>query len=233
MFLFLIMNKKDIIYIITIAILVVLLCINIKSCSSLNNDNKILNHNIEALTDSVTYYTGKNNELIAEKKLLIGTNESLSITNSDLLYKLESMKLKNAELAAQIDGYIKNPIIDTVFHMDSIYIDRKYEFPFEFSNKYRLLNGTIDVFGNKVGLNIKNDIVYFDYTLAIKDNTIYITSDNPYVKTSNISGISVPKQIKRWTFGIHAGFGAQYNLINKQFGVGPYIGAGLTYNIGL
>lgn len=226
----LINSKKDIIYILTIAILIVVLCINIKACSNINNDNKILNHNIEALTDSVTYYTGKNNELIAEKKLLIGTNESLSITNSDLLDKLESMKLKNTELAAQIEGYIKNPIIDTVFRMDSIYIDRKYEFPFNFSNKYRLLDGTINVFGSQVGLNIKNDIVYFDYTLAVKDNTIYITSDNPYVKTSNISGISIPNQTKRWTFGLHIGFGMQYNLIDNKFGLGPYAGAGLTYN---
>lgn len=226
----LINSKKDIIYILTIAILIVVLCINIKACSNINNDNKILNHNIEALTDSVTYYTGKNNELIAEKKLLIGTNESLSITNSDLLDKLESMKLKNTELAAQIEGYIKNPIIDTVFRMDSIYIDRKYEFSFNFSNKYRLLDGTINVFGSQVGLNIKNDIVYFDYTLAVKDNTIYITSDNPYVKTSNISGISIPNQTKRWTFGLHVGFGMQYNLIDNKFGLGPYVGAGLTYN---
>lgn len=227
------LDKKDLIYVIIIISLITILCINIKSCSSISSDNKLLNHNIEALSDTIKYYTGKNNELIAEKKLLVGDNESLKLINSDLSSKLESMKIENAEFAAQIDGFIKNPQIDTIFCLDSIYIDRKFEFPFDFSNKYRALNGTIDIFGSNVGLNIKNDIVYFDYTIAIKDNTIYLTSDNPYVKTTNTSGIILPKQQKRWTFGIQAGIGAQYNLINSKFGVGPYIGAGLTYNIGL
>ena len=40
-----------------------------------------------------------------------------------------------------------------------------------------------------MGLNIKEDQVFFDYTIAVDDGLIYIKSDNPYVKYNAITAI--------------------------------------------
>ena len=87
---------------------------------------------------------------------------------------------------------------------DTIYIDRNINITrnFDFSNKFRTLNGNVFVSDGNLGLNIENDIIRFDYTAAFKDGQLYITSDNPYVQYNNITGIQVPKQRKkRWNIG--------------------------------
>lgn len=225
--------KKDIIYIALIIVMVCWAITSMRACTNQVNENKLLEHNIEAITSEAEQYKGKNGELIEKQQILIGDMNTLKVTNEDLYKRLKSMEVKNAEQALRIEGLIRNPQRDTVWQVnnDTIYIDRNINITrnFDFSNKFRTLNGNVFVSDGNLGLNIENDIIRFDYTAAFKDGQLYITSDNPYVQYNNITGIQVPKQRKkRWNIGIYGGFGIHYDMPSKKFGYGPQLGAGVS-----
>lgn len=225
--------KKDIIYIALIIVMVCWAITSMRSCTNQLQENDRLEHNIEALSIEAEQYKGKNGELIEKQQILLGDMNTLKVANEDLYKRLKSMEIKNAEQALRIEGLINNPKRDTVWYVnnDTIYIDKKVNItkPFDFSDKYRVLQGNVFISEGNLGLNIDKDIIKFDYTAAFKDGQLYITSDNPYVQYNNITGIQVPKQKKkRWTVGIYGGFGVHYNVPTKSFGYGPQIGAGVS-----
>ena len=225
--------KKDIIYIALIIVMVCWAITSMRSCTNQVNENKLLEHNIEALSSEAELYKGKNGELIYQQQILIGDMNTLKIANENLYKRIKSMEVKNAEQALRIEGLIRNPKRDTVWQVnnDTIYIDRNINITrnFDFSNRFRTLNGNVFVRDGNLGLNIENDIISFDYTAAFKDGQLYISSDNPYVQYNNITGIQVPKQRKkRWNLGIYGGFGVHYDISSKRFGYGPQIGAGIS-----
>lgn len=225
--------KKDIIYIALIIVMVCWAITSMRSCSNQLQENKLLEHNIEAIASEAEQYKGKNGELVSQQQILIGDMNTLKIANEDLHNRLKSMEVKNAEQALRIEGLIRNPQRDTVWHVntDTVYIDRSININrrFDFSDRWRTLNGNVFVSDGNLGLNIDNDIIKFDYTAAFKDGQLYITSDNPYVQYNNITGVQVPKQKKkRWNIGIYGGFGIHYDMPSKKFGYGPQFGAGVS-----
>ena len=225
--------KKDIIYIALIIVMVCWAITSMRSCTNQVNENKLLEHNIEALSSEAELYKGKNGELIYQQQILIGDMNTLKIANENLYKRIKSMEVKNAEQALRIEGLIRNPQRDTVWQInnDTIYIDRNVNITrnFDFSNKWRTLNGNVFLADGNLGLNIDNDLIKFDYTAVFNDGQLYITSDNPYVQYNNITGIQVPKQRKkRWNLGIYGGFGVHYDISSKRFGYGPQIGAGIS-----
>lgn len=225
--------KKDIIYIAVIIIMVCWAITSMRYCSNQLHQNELLEHNIEALSSEAEQYKGKNGELIEKQQILIGDMNTLKVANEDLYKRLKSMEVKNVEQALRIEGLIRNPQRDTVWQVnnDTIYIDRNINITrnFDFSDRFRTLNGNVFVSDGNLGLNIENDIIRFDYTAAFKDGQLYITSDNPYVQYNNITGIQVPKQRKkRWNIGLYGGFGVHYDMPSKRFGYGPQIGAGIS-----
>ena len=108
---------------------------------------------------------------------------------------------------------------------------------FYFSNQWRTLNGEIIYNNDSLRLDFCEDIVKFDYTLAIdKDNVIHVKSDNPYVQFNDISGFTVPKpRPKRWGLSVYAGFGVNlgYNPFQQktQMTLGPSVGFAVTYDL--
>lgn len=225
--------KKDIIYIALIIVMVCWAITSMRSCTNQVNENKLLEHNIEAITSDSEYYRGKNDELIAKQQILIADMDALKVANEDLYTRLRSMELKNADQALRIEGLINNPRRDTVWQVnnDTVYIDRAINITrqFDFSDKYRTLQGDVFLTEGNLGLNINKDIIRFDYTAAFRDGQLYITSDNPYVQYNSITGVQTPKQRKkRWNVGIYGGFGVHYDMPSKRFGYGPQIGAGIS-----
>ena len=194
-------------------------------------------NNIVALTDSIEYYECKTGELVDQKTMLIGEikdlKESYSKELNCLYDDLNSMKRKNAQMAAQLKGFIDNPVKDTIWKYDTIKFEKSLIQPFDFSNKWRILSGNITLKDDTIGLNIKEDQVFFDYTIAIEDDCIYIKSDNPYVKYDYVTAIQEQhKKPKHWNIGFQAGFGFQYGMINKTIDVGPYLGVGVSWGFG-
>lgn len=215
--------KIHLIYTAIIILLLFLLGVSVKSCQE---NKQSCNNNITALTDSISYYKSKNGELVASKTLLEGEFSLLEKTNSKLANELKSMKVTDPEQVVKIvTKYVQLPS-DTVWVVDSTDINITKQF--DFTDKYRSLAGNIYLKDDMLGLNINKDEVYANYTLAIKDNKAYVTSDNPYIKISDIQGITLPTpKTKHFYLGPSINFG--YDPIQKKptFNIGVSVGYGL------
>ena len=215
--------KIHLIYASIIILLLFLLGVSVKSCQE---NKQSCNNNITALTDSISYYKSKNGELVASKTLLEGEFSLLEKTNSKLADELKSMKVTDPEQVVKIvTKYVQLPS-DTVWVVDSTDINITKQF--DFTDKYRSLAGNIYLKNDMLGLNINKDEVYANYTLAIKDNKAYVTSDNPYIKISDIQGITLPTpKTKHFYLGPSINFG--YDPIQKKptFNIGISVGYGL------
>lgn len=230
-------NKKDIFQVLLIVILFVWALISMQRCAVLKHNYETAQNNIVALTDSIEYYECKTGELVAQKTMLVGEIKDLKESHSkelNCLYNdLNSMKRKNAQMAAQLKGFIYNPVKDTIWKYDTIKFEKSLIQPFDFSDKWRILSGNITLKDDTIGLNIKEDQVFFDYTIAIEDGCIYIKSDNPYVKYDYVTAIQEQqKKPKHWNIGFQAGLGFQYCMFNKTIDVGPYLGVGISWGFG-
>lgn len=212
--------KTHLIYAAIIIVLLFALSISVKSCQE---NKKLYDNNVTALIDSVSYYKAKNGELVASKSLLEGDMSLLEKTNSELANELNSMKVKNPEQVVKIvTEYIKAPS-DTVWIIDSTNVNITKQF--DFTDDYRSLAGDVYLKNNILGLNINKDEVYANYTLAIKDNKAYITTNNPYIKISDIQGITIPTpKTNNFYLGPSINFGYDPIRNKPTFNIGISIG---------
>lgn len=215
--------KTHLIYVAIIIVLLFVLSISVRSCQE---NKQLYVDNVTALIDSVSYYKVKNGELVASKSLLEGDMSLLEKTNSELANELNSMKVKNPEQVVKIvTKYIKAPS-DTVWVIDSTNVNITKQF--DFTDDYRSLTGDVYLKNNMLGLNISKDEVYTNYTLAIKDNKAYITTNNPYIKILDIQGITIPTpKIKHFYLGPSINFGYDPIQNKPSFNIGVSIGYGL------
>lgn len=214
-----------------------LLITAVKSCQDYKDRN---NNNVVALTDSIQYYKTKYGEVYVSKTLLEGDLSTLKIVNDSLYQTIKDMKLNKPTTIVYIDNTIDNGGKDTSWVIppvpssgDSIImfypmITKK----FEFTNKFRELEGDVTIKDTILNLSITKDKVYLDYTLAVEDNKVYVKSNNPYIQYNKIQGIQLPQPKKRWTtlvIGPSVSYGYDFN--NKSFG--PSINLSLTYGLDL
>lgn len=194
---------------------------SVRSCTQ---TNKEYDNNLIALVDSVEYYKGKNNELIAQKTLLEGDVDVLKTANEELYEKVRSMGVKKPDQVVYIETVVEHEKHDTTFIRETV--DSIYNF--DFSNKWRELTGNIKVDSSDVSLNIDKDVTYFDASVVIKDNKAYVTSNNPYLKVTNMSGYSIPeKKDKKWGIGPYAGI--EYDFAKREWGVS--LGISISYHL--
>ena len=230
-------NKRTIIEVLCMIILFVWALTSMQRCSTMKLEYNTAQNNIVALTDSIEYYESKTGELIAQKTMLTGEIKDLKESHSkelnDLYNDLNSMKRKNAQLAAQIDVLVENPARDTIWKYDSVLVVQSLVQPFQFNDKWRNLSGNITLENNTMGLNITEDQVFFNYTIAVEDGLIYLMSDNPYVQYNRITAVQeTQKKPKRWNIGFQLGLGFQYGLFHETVDIGPYLGLGVSYGFG-
>lgn len=217
------MTNKNL-YIILTYILTIILCIfSIRQCSKNATAKKQSDHNIEVLTDSIRQYRTLADDVAAERSILIGDIDLLKKTNDSLYNKVKELGVKKPQQVVYINNDVVNELHDTTW----VYANNDTEKEFDFSNKYRELSGTVTHKDTTLALYINKDIVHLDYTMAIKDGVVYVSSSNPYVKFNDIQGITIPttKQ-KRWHIGPAIGVG-----VGRDFKISPYVGVNLTYSI--
>lgn len=221
--------KSHVIYILIICLLIATLGTAVNRCSNTSNEYK---HNIEALKDTIKYYQDKNGNLVATKLAFESDIKTLKLLNRSLYDQIDSMKL-NPKVVSQIihvGGAIENPTQDSSYFVPQDSIKYGFKKDFDFNNKYRVLEGNVDYNNDSLGVHITKDITYFDYTVVMdKDSRIYIKSTNPYVKYSEISGFTLPKERqKHWSLGV---FGS-YNYSPTDNFRYLDLGLGVNYNIG-
>lgn len=218
-------HKRVLIEIFSVVAFVVICVLSISKCAYYKNVNE---QNIIALTDSVQYYKGKLGNEVASKTMVEGDYTFLKNINDSLYRLVESMKVKNPETVIGSKVTIDNGTHDTVYVPTLSEIESKNIYKeFDFSDRYRELAGNVRYANDTLGLYINKDKVNFNYALSIKDGTVYMTSDNPYVKFSDITGLKIPETKKEKRFGV--GPGVFVGFGNKGFNYG--VGIGIQYNL--
>lgn len=217
-------HKRILIEVFSVVAFFVFITLSINKCTYYKNVN---DKNIIALTDSVNYYKGKYGNEVAKKTMIETDCKNLQIINDSLYRMIQSMQVKKPDMVIGGSTSIDNGKHDTVYIPTVTEITSKNIYrKFDFSNKYRELTGNVSYTNDTLGLYIEKDIMQFKYALAVKDNVVYMTSDNPYVKFNSITGLTIPKQKKEKKFGIGPSVFGGYS--NKGFVYG--IGIGLQYN---
>lgn len=217
-------------YIIMGLALVVSLVFLAISCSNNADIRKKYDINTKALTDTVEYYQTKSGQLAAEKSILQGDIRDLKELNEDLYKKVKDLEVKKPDQVVYVETEVINEVHDTTYVIPEIANYLKQEF--DFSNQWRTLTGYIEYSQPNLNLVFDKDIVNLDYTLAIKDNHVYITSTNPYVRYNEIQGISIPPR-KKPMFSITVGpsLGVGYGIINKNLDVYGGVTVSIGYNL--
>lgn len=218
-------HKRILIEVFSVVAFFVFMTLSINKCTYYKNVN---DKNIIALTDSVKYYKGKYGNEVAKKTMIETDCKNLQIINDSLYRMIQSMQVKKPDMVIGGSSSIDNGKHDTVWVPTVTEITSKNIYrKFDFSNQYRELTGNVSYTNDTLGLHIEKDIMQFKYALAVKDNVVYMTSDNPYVKFNSITGLKIPKQKKEKKFGIGPSVFGGYS--NKGFVYG--IGIGLQYNL--
>ena len=217
-------HKRILIEVFSVVAFFIFITLSINKCTYYKNIN---DKNIIALTDSVNYYKGKYGNEVAKKTMIETDCKNLQIINDSLYKMIQSMQVKKPDIVIGGSTSIDNGKHDTVWVPTVTEITSKNIYrKFDFSNQYRELTGNVSYTNDTLGLYIEKDIMQFKYALAVKDNVVYMTSDNPYVKFNSITGLKIPKQKKEKKFGIGPSVFGGYS--NKGFVYG--IGIGLQYN---
>ena len=214
-------------------ILLTILCIILLLFSKCTADkNERLQNNIEVLIDSVRVTELKNGDLLYSKQILEVDNKELAEAVG-----LEKSKRKEVEkelgekikLLAKVDGEIR---VDTLILKDTVVeTDFGSRINFNFKDQYLSLDG-ITCLSNGIAQTKINSLsmdvpVFLGKT---KNKQFFIRSENPYVSFPNIRVAEEITRPKKWGLGIQVGIGCGYNLMDKGFFAGPYVGFGLSYN---
>lgn len=209
--------------------LVIVFCfigsLSISKCTYYRDANE---KNIISLTDTVKYYRGKLSNIVAIKGIPEADYNNLKMINDSLYKMIKSMKIKGKpDVVVGSDISVDNGKRDTIW-----YVEEKEDSvvrEFDFSNDWRQLTGQVSFIDDSLGMKIDKDVVRFKYALSIKDNQVYMTSDNPYVKFNTITGLKIPenKRVKR--FGVGPVIYGGYDFKSNGFGYG--VGIGIQYNL--
>ena len=174
---------------------------------------KIYDNNVKALTEEVQTWKTKSGDLVAEKTVLEGDVKLLKQTNEELYEQVKKLKAR-PEQVVYVETQVINEVHDTTYVVPEINDYLKQSF--DFSNKWRTLTGYIEYNKPNLGLTFEKDIVNVDYTIAIKDSKVYVTSNNPYVQYNDIQGVVLPSYKPMWSLTVGPAFGAGYGLITKK-----------------
>ena len=215
--------KKLLLELLPYIVVLMLSIVCVRQCSNNADIKEQMQHNIEALTDSVKHYRTISGDIATEKAILIGDIDLLKHTNDFLYHKVKELGIKKPDQVVYITNEIIREKRDTAWKVRTPEMSKT----FDFSDKWRDLVGNVTLKDSILGLSINKDIVRMDYTMGIKDGRVYISSSNPYVKFNEIQGITIPKtKQKHWHIGPTIGTG-----IGTDGVIRPNIGLSLTYSI--
>lgn len=196
-------------------ILTVIILIMSTTCS--RRENKILNNNVKALTDSVHVLKTKNGDLVYAKQSLILEKKEiekyLDISKSEIKDLEKKLKSSLAYISSMKGGVR----IDSIIMFDTIVINGSGDtisVKFNYDDKWVSLNGRTLIYDTIGETHL--DKLEIETPLKVgltEDYKVFVLSDNPYLKISEIDGAAIENSVIKQK--------------KKRFGIGPYIGFGI------
>ena len=229
-------DKKVIIISIIEALIFIFVIISISQCSSQKIKN--LDQNFIASRDKITELTLENGKLLAERSAYIVKNNELEEILNITKQEKKDIERKLNDKIAYISTIESNIRVDTLELVNTIIIkdSSTINIGFNYDDKW------VKFSGSSYYKNGKSKTSIFDINIntplkvgLTNDLTIFVESENPYLNITNIEGAVIdgstlhPKK-KRWNFSLQGGIGVHYGLFRQKVDVGPYIGAGISYN---
>ena len=229
-------DKKVIIISIIEALIFIFVIISISQCS--NQKIKNLDQNFVASRDKITELTLENGKLLAERSAYIVKNNELEEILNITKQEKKDIERKLNDKIAYISTIESNIRIDTLELVNTIIIkdSSTINIGFNYDDKW------VKFSGSSYYKNGKSKTSIFDINIntplkvgLTNDLTIFVESENPYLNITNIEGAVVdgstlyPKK-KRWNFSLQGGIGVHYGLFSQKVDIGPYVGAGISYN---
>ena len=234
---FLIMENKPKYSIMSIMFgVIILLCILLfRECSvasSAKDKLNIINHNLDALKDTVRLQKNKSGEDTYVIKTLLADKKNLADLNKDLKEELDKQKGKVVYITktvtkTKVDTHYVNNTLSS-YGNNLFSLDWKYDSIFSPDN-YRKFSGNsffkIDTITNKIipgKTRINTDEIGFSLVTGLREKDgsleIFVTPKYPGMKVTKIEGAVVdPKKsdVLKSMFP------------NKRFSAGPYLGLGI------
>lgn len=209
-------------------------------------DNRLDNseQNLKAARGHIEQVELKNGELLSARDSYIATindlEELLDITKQEVKDIQRQLDSKVAYIS-KIESEVRVEYIETV--RDSIvYVNSDPNIvtsTFRYNNKWVNLVGRNEfIFGEQFDYKTTIESLSVDVPLNVgltNDYQIFVKTPNPYVSFSSIDGAVIDNSVlkprkKRFNWGLQMGFGAMYDVINKDIAVGPYAGVGAEFN---
>lgn len=228
---------------IMVAIILALLLTQVVSClrnKDLKNKLKISEHNITALTDTITYLHDKNGKLLAEKTSFIASIGDLKNLNQEMYDNVQSLQ-KKLQRRIMAGADVKMSVRDTIIQNNIIQYTLDSLVNIRFADNTIEANSAVRIRENQVQL--QNFTYNIDLPLELyltKDYKMIARSSNEHVTFSKLNSFIDPsitkyRQPKRWGLGLQLGVGVMpgYDLVKKNFSLsaGPYVGIGVNYSL--
>lgn len=232
-------KQLDIKYIVT-AILELILFIFI--LSSVNNYNskkiEILDQNLIAARDSIEQVILLNGNLLSERDSYIVKTKQLEEVLKITKEERKDIERRLNDKIAYISKIESNIKVDTLEIHDTVTIKDSSTIiiNFDYDDNWLKFSGGAYYKNGKSRTQIFDITIPTPLKVGLTDNyTIFVESENPYLNITNIEGAVIdgsslrPKK-KHWNLSLHAGIGVHYGLFGQKVDVGPYAGAGISYN---
>ena len=193
------------------------------------------------LTDTLTVYKNKQDELYAEREISIAEKRDLKEKQEELYNEIKKLKdnpitITKIETVTEIDSiYIRDTVYQTSdkeYRTDFLYKDQWSEFSGYSAFNLHSLSGTTVFNRISFNSNIWVSIIEKDK----KTLSLIARSDNPYLKINNLNGSIVSpedskllRQRYRKPWGISAGIGVSTTYYNNKIIAVPAIQITLGY----
>lgn len=208
----------------------------------MSNKLDISEQNVIAARGQVEELILKNGELLAVRDSHITTiNELNGLLDITAKEAKELQRQLNSKVAyiAELEQHTKIEYIEVV--KDSIvYINNNNAIAkFHYTDKWITLIGENEfTFGDDFKYTTTFSDISINTPLIVgltNDYKIFVKSDNPYVNFSSIEGAVINNSVLKprktlFSWGLQAGIGAMYDVIDKGAVVGPYVGVGVGFN---
>lgn len=209
-----------------------------------NNKLDTSEQNLKAARGHIEQVELKNGELMSSRDSYIATindlEELLDITKQEVKDIQRQLDSKVAYIS-KIESEVRVEYIETV--RDSIiYVNSDPNIAtstFRYNNKWVDLVGRNEfTFGEQFDYKTTIESLSVDVPLNVgltNDYQIFVKTPNPYVSFSSIDGAVIDNSVlkprkKRFNWGLQLGFGAMYDIMDKDIAVGPYAGVGAEFN---
>lgn len=219
---------KEVLMVILLVIIILLVFVNRNS----SQESQRWKDNYYITQDSLNVVTTKNGELIYERDLYQLNYNELNEEYQKRVKELEKELNKSIKYISKIEGNIK---IDTLILRDSVWIsDNITHVDFSYNDSWMNLKGST-ILGKDTNTYLNS--LYIDVPLVVsisdeKSNSIFVTTENPYITFSSIEGMildNTPNDFKHWTWETVLGMDLNRAIINKTIDIIPYIESNISY----